>query len=298
MSILDTIIKEYGTISEIDRFEYKELDKFCNNIYQKYCSIFVHLSYVGKVKWILRTYFAAKKILLSAIFFTQAQYIDDKNLFNLKHYTMYYSLFNALSANIILAPYFELKLVMNISHKRIFMDIENFFIRKNIFPSSMLTVFNELRFMRELYSYHLPIGGNITAEYPSLDSDVQLSNLEQILPLSLSLSNLLSFLMYYAWNRKKRCFKDEYAAYSDEVNEVFFSFISYNDFRGKYNIIGDDDYYRLGYILRKFQGPIPISWFLVEKICEDFECSVYDTSNSDNYDFSDATQYISTILNA
>ena len=240
--------------------------------------------------------FCGKKMLLSAIFFTQSYYINDKNLFNLKHYTMYYSLFNALSANLILIPYFEFKSVINISHKRIFKDVQNYFVRKNVFSSSMLTVFNELRFMRELYSYHLPIGRNITAEIPSLNSDTQLSNLEQILPLSLSLSNILSFLMYYAWERKNIAFKDEYDIYSEEVDQIFFSLISHNDFLGKYSVIGDNDYYRLGYILDKFNGPIPISWFIIEKICEDFECSVNDELEEYEYDFSAAAQYISKIL--
>lgn len=296
MGILETIIKDYRIDSEISKFEFEKLNKFCDSTYRNYCSLFKQLSYIGKVEWILRTYFSAKKLLLSAVFFTQSQYIDDKNLFNLKHYTMYYSLFNALSSNLILTPYFKLGSIMNISHKRIFKDTQNYFVNRGVFPSSMLKVFNDLRFMRELYSYHLPVGRNITAENPSLDSSVQLSNLEEILPWSLYLSNILSFLMYYAWNRKNISFDDEYDTYSEEVDEIFFSFISHGDFLGKYNIIGDDDYYRLGYVLNTIRAPIPISWFIIDKVCEDFECSVYDEPEENRYDFSDATQYISDIF--
>ena len=102
--------------------------------------------------------------------------------------------------------------------------------------------------------------------------------------------------MYYAWERKNIAFKDEYDIYSEEVDQIFFSLISHNDFLGKYSVIGDNDYYRLGYILDKFNGPIPISWFIIEKICEDFECSVNDELEEYEYDFSAAAQYISKIL--
>ena len=104
--------------------------------------------------------------------------------------------------------------------------------------------------IRELYSYHLPIGGSIVKEGSELHIDKIYHDLKGLLPVVLQVSNMLSYLSHYAWDKKVGRPIDKYAEYQTEVDEMFFSFIEHTDYLGKHCVIDDDDYYRQGYLLR------------------------------------------------
>ena len=120
---------------------------------------------------------------------------------------------------------------------------------------------------------------------------------KKILPVVLQTSNLLSFLSYYAWNKKAGVITDEYDKYQSVVDEMFFSFIEYNDHLGKHCLIDDDDYYRQGYVLRKLKTPFPISWFITEKMCEDLECG-WEQAEGEEYDINAVGHYLANTINA
>ena len=80
---------------------------------------------------------------------------------------------------------------------------------------------------------------------------------------------------------------------------MFFSFIEHTDHLGKHCVIDDDDYYRQGYVLRKWQTPFPISWFITEKMCEDLECGwEQPDENPDGYDINVVAQYLANTIDA
>jgi hypothetical protein len=186
---------------------------------------------------------------------------------------MYYSLLNAYSANIILLPYLPLKDVSRISHSDIFKTIPNFFNKYGIYDDNFINLLNKLRLSREAYSYRLPLGGSFTRnENKELNIETLFNELSTKLPISLQLSELLSYLSFFAWNKKIGKVVDEYEKYQSACDSLFFSFIEIHDHLGKYCLIDEDDYRRQGWALKNFNSPFPLSWVTTEKICEDLEC--------------------------
>jgi len=300
MGMFQKIIKEYGGFETIKSvIGENKINKFSERLYQSYCKEFEGKSYLKNVEWILRHYNSSKKITLSVLFFTQAEFLLDKNCKNIAYYALYYSLLNSFWSNLILLPYLTLDKVRRISHSKIFKYVDNYFVKKEIYESRAIELLNELRMIRELYSYHLPIGGSIVKEGSELHIDKIYHDLKGLLPVVLQVSNMLSYLSHYAWDKKVGRPIDKYAEHQTEVDEMFFSFIEHTDYLGKYCVIDDDDYYRQGYLLRKWQTPFPISWFITEKMCEDLECGwEQPEENPDGYDINIVTQYLANNIDA
>ena len=298
MSILAKLIKEYGGFGELTAsVPPTKLNKYCDSIYLQYCRNFQNATYLKNVEWVLRHYNASKKITLSVLFFTQARYLLDHQVKNLSLYALYYSLFNAFSANIILLPSLSLENTQRISHGKVFNYINNYFVKLGIYKEDSLDLHNELRLMREGYSYHLPLGGSFSQDKKIFDSGALFSRLEELLPLVLQVSDMLSYFSHYAWRKKNGKTQDEYEKYQLEVDQLFFSFIEHHDHLGKYCLIDDDDYSRQAYTLRNFSSPFPISWFITEKMCEDLECG-WEPKDSYGYDINEVAQYLAQKTNA
>lgn len=298
MSIFEKLIKEYGGFNElIDSVDQKILNKYCDSIYLQYCRNFENATYLKNVEWVLRHYDASKKITLSVLFFTQARYLLEHQVKNLSLYALYYSLFNAFSANIILLPSISLGKAQKISHGRIFSYIENYFTKLGIYKKECLDLHNELRLMREAYSYHLPLGGRFSRDNQVFDTDALFLRLKELLPLVLQVSDMLSYFSYYAWKKKNGQLPDEYEKFQSDVDQLFFSFIEHHDHLGKYCLIDDEDYSRQAYTLRNFNTPFPISWFITEKMCEDLECG-WESECSEGYDINEVGQYLAHNTNA
>ena len=154
---------------------------------------------------------------LSVLFYTQAQYLFVHKVKNISFYSLYYSLFNAFSSNILLLPQLPLDKVQRISHGKIFNYIDNYFVRLGIDSSGIINLLNELRLMRELYSYHLPLGGSFVRDGKKFNVGDLFKKLDDFLPIVLQASDMLSYLSHYAWNKKVGKALDEYSDYQPEV---------------------------------------------------------------------------------
>ena len=298
MGLFQKLTKEYGGFEIIsDYVGYEKLDKYCDKVYQQYCTLFDSALYLKNVEWLLRHYNASKKMTLSVLFYTQAQYLFVHKVKNISFYSLYYSLFNAFSSNILLLPQLPLDKVQRISHGKIFNYIDNYFVRLGIDSSGIINLLNELRLMRELYSYHLPLGGSFVRDGKKFNVGDLFKKLDDFLPIVLQASDMLSYLSHYAWNKKVGKALDEYSDYQPEVDQMFFSFIEHRDYLGQYCLIDDDDYQRQGYVLRKLQTPFPISWFITEKICEDLECG-WGHDHDEGYDINEVGRYLARTINA
>lgn len=296
MSIFEKVIDEYGGNNcfdaAIDLVGEKKLDKFCTKIYEKFCKEYTAADYMKNVQWLLRHFYASKKMTLSALFFTQTKYLNGRHLKNLTFYTCYYSLFNALISNLILNPRTDMEKVRKISHSQLFKDINTFFIDCGVYDEKLLKLLNDLRLTRELYSYHLPLGGSFVKEGDSLNADVLFDRLQEVLVPILQISNLISYLSHYAWKKKVGEGIDEYDKYQMEVDGLFFSFIEHKDHLGGRVVMDRDDYYRQGYVLQKWNRPFPISWFITEKMCEDLECG-WEYESDEGFDISEVAFFLS-----
>jgi len=298
MSMFAKLKKEYGgfeIVSEHIRDE--DLDKYCDAVYQQYCNHFHGASYLKNVEWLLRHYDAAKKMTLSGLFYTQAQYLFAHKVRNVCFYSLYYSLFNAFSSNILMLPQLPLDKVQRISHGRIFNYIDNYLVRLGIYPIEAIKLLNELRLMRELYSYHLPLGGSFMRGGEDFNLNSLFPKIDDLLPAVLQVSNMLSYLSHYAWNKKVGKALDEYSDHQSEVDQMFFSFIEHHDHLGHHCLIDNDDYQRQGWVLRNMQTPFPISWFITEKMCEDLECG-WEHEENEGYDINEVGRYLARAVNA
>ena len=160
MGIFQTIIKECNGFENLVELAGNVIDKKCDKLYQDYCACFTHASYLKNLEWVLRHYNASKKITLSALFYTQTQYVHGKNCKNLEFYALYYCLFNAYLSNIYLLPYLAFEKLKRISHSKLFKHIETHFVGSGLYNVDALELLNELRLAREAYSYNFPLGGS------------------------------------------------------------------------------------------------------------------------------------------
>ena len=229
------------------------------------------------------------------MFYTQTKYLHEHKVKNISFYSLYYSLYNAFSSNLLLLPHLSLKQIRKISHSEIFNHTENYFVRFGIYTNDAINLLNELRLMREAYSYYLPLGGSFAGTIEKFTVNDFLKKLESLLPIVLQTSNLLSYLSYYAWNKKVGKALDEYSKFQQEADQMFFSFIEHHDHLGKYCLIDEDDYQRQGEALNKWGTPFPISWFITDQICEDLECGWEDDS-VEGYDISEVEKYLAQIM--
>jgi len=210
---------------------------------------------------------------------------------------MYYSLFSALSSNILVLPSIDLLKVHSVSHGKLFDYIENYFVKLNIYNTTIIELLSELRLMREVYSYHLPLGGTFDHSKEVFNVDTMFERLSDFLPVIYKISNMLSYFSYYAWEKKSGDVEDLYHQHQTEVDSLFFSLIEHHDYKNKYCLIDDDDYRRQGYFLTKLSSPCPLSWTITEKLCEDLECG-WDEGSGVGYDINEVAQYLASTTNA
>lgn len=302
MAIIKKIASQYGDDGFRDAIKAigeEYLNIFADRIYGAYCSEFNNATYLKNIEWILRQYHASKKVILSALFFTQAEYLRSNKIHNITLYALYYSLFNALSSCMILHPHINIEKTKKISHAQVFKDIENYFIKFSIFSSPQIAdLLNDLRLMRELFSYHLPLGGKLDVEGDSLTLEVLFDKLSSSLPSVLQVTNLISFISFYAWDKKIGKVIDEYSEYKSIVDDMFFSYIEVLDHLEKRPVMDSGDYSRQGYMLSNIGRPWPINWFISEKMCEELECGWGNGEDSlpHDYDITKVSNYLASVM--
>ena len=144
MSIFNKIKKEWtANFSELIEYcDDIEINTFCDKFYEAYCRQYDSADYLKFVEWILRHYQSSKRLILSALFYKQSEFLLDKQVDNLVFYTMYYSLFNAFSANIMQIPYLPLNSIVKISHSKVFNEIHNYLAKQKIYDETFHIAIN------------------------------------------------------------------------------------------------------------------------------------------------------------
>jgi len=272
MVMFSKVVNEYGDFDAIrKRVGLVELEAFSDRVYALMCKRFAAADYMTGVDWVMRQYLSSKKITLSALFITQASALDKLRMKNLRFYAYYYALFNGLSSNLLVHPAVALVEANSVLHSALFRDIDNYFIRFGIYNGDLLKLLSDVRFTRELYSYHLPLSGSGVSGSSLLNEDAISVRLGDCLTQILQVSNLLSFLAYYAWDKKVGRVIDEYDKNQENVDALFFSILTKSDHLEIHTLIDDADYQRMGYALNKIGSPMPISWFMEDKLLDDLE---------------------------
>lgn len=297
LSILKQIEKDYGQFSAIRSSRPSDkLARFSRAQHEKLEKAFGDKEPIVSAEWIARHYLASKKISLAALYFTQSEKLLSEGMKNLSFYACYYSLFSALSANIILNIDFRLDKVREISHTALAREIENYYVRSCVYDEEVVRLLEELRFCRELYSYHLPIAGDVIHGNSILNINLLHERLAKILPVCMQVAEMQSYLSYYAWNSSVGQPCDFSAEHIPEIDELFWSIVTRD---GSSSLSHQDrgDYYLLGYFLKSGQ-PIPITWLINEKVLEEVECGWGEESDPNGYQIGSIAHYLAKVTGA
>ena len=295
MTIFDSIEPGPNRFGRLTEFANPvKLDKFIDKNYKKFCDNFRAKSYMSNVEWMMRHYLASKKVALCAIFYTQAEFMLKLNMKNLSFYASYYAFFNGLSANLVLSPLVD---IHTISHSGLTEKIDNLFVKRGVLPASSLELLGDLRFARELYSYHLPLSGrSLGDEGRDLDAERLFERLAQLLPSALQASNMLSYLSYGAYERKGIGTPDEYEQYQTQVDDRFQAIVGHYDSNGSRSHFDGGDYYQLGSYLTKFKKPMPLAWLIHDWTMDEIESSWNDSENEIGYSIESASRYLADVM--
>lgn len=297
LSILKKIESEYGEFTAIRASRPSDkIARFSRAQYEKLQKKLGANDPIVSAEWIARHYLASKKISLAALYFTQSETLINQGMKNLSFYACYYSLFSALSANVILNTDFSLDKVREISHSALAREIENYYVRSGVYDKEIVRLLDELRFCRELYSYHLPISGNVIHGDTILDVDSLHGRLSEVLPTCLQVSDMQSYLTYYAWQDVVGQPYNFGAQQQPEIDALFWSIVTRE---GNSSLMHQDrgDYYLLAYFL-KGGLPAPLTWLINEKILEEVECGWGEQSETDGYEIGSVASYLAKVTGA
>jgi len=105
-----------------------------------------------------------------------------------------------------------------------------------------------------------------------------------------------SYLSYYAWKSAVGKPYDFSAQQVPEIDELFWSIVTRN---GKSSLSHQDrgDYYLLAYFLKSGQ-PIPITWYINEKVLEEVECGWGEESETAGYHIGSIAHYLAKVTGA
>lgn len=297
LSILKEIEKDYGEFSAIRGS--RPSDKvacFSRTQYEKLEKVLGGNDPIVTAEWIARHYLASKKVSLAALYFTQSETLLTQGMKNLSFYACYYSLFSALSANLLLNADFKLEKVREVSHRALAREIDNYYVRSGVYDGEVVRLLDELRFCRELYSYHLPISGDVIHGENVLDIHHLHDRLGEILPVCLQVADMQSYLTYYAWGSAVGRPYDFRTQQIPEVDELFWSIVTRSG-TSALNHQDRGDYQLLAYFLKSGQ-PIPLTWLINEKVLEEVECGWVAESETTGYHIGSVAHYLAKVTGA
>ena len=272
MSQLSKLVNSYGGFAELAQSAGESaLTEFAERTYISFCGKYGGVDWNDGMQWILRHYRATKQVMMSALYYKQAQAVP-ATMKNLGAYAAYYSLFNALCANLTLLPHLSAGEIDRITHTNLFKHTDNHLQRNGVCKTRTLSLLSDLRLVREAYSYHLPLAGRSSGDGESLGVPTLLAELEAHLAQALQLSNLISHLSYAAWEKKRPNGIEIPPAEKTALHDrIFASQLERSSHLGDRLLCDDGDWYMQCYVLYKLRSPFPIKW-LCNKMCEELEC--------------------------
>lgn len=304
--MITNIRKDYS-----DRFDellfgkdIKKLNKITDSLYQQAIDKYKTSQYLDQISYIIKYYLSLKKVILSVLLYTQTKYLIDHNLKNIASYSIYYTLFHALNACVMLHPSTSLKDASELSHNKVIKLTYSLYIQTGVFDKKLATLFHKLKMVREAYSYKLPLGSTVLKNTPTsknerLNLDELLDELEVYLPQIIQFCNVLTHIKYRAWKKQLSDADDLYVSYQPAVDEMFFESITHTCEGAEEIIFENEDYRTLGGMLANIKQPIPLTWIIIDKVFEELACSWpndEDEKKDQRYNIQAVEDYLNTIL--
>lgn len=153
---------EYSNVnfSLLDSFipEEKAKEKYFNNLYKHFHSLFKESKDIDFLLWDLRIKKSLKEIYTSASFYCESEIaLKNKNMSSY-YFLSYYSIFHAFWSVLYLDPTMKLEHLIEMTHDKIKKNFISLYSkgRRQIITSNIEEEFELLKFYREYYSYSMP----------------------------------------------------------------------------------------------------------------------------------------------
>jgi hypothetical protein len=273
--------------------EYLEIDCFTENQLNGYAErqrrfsalITKNWDKERKVEWLVRNYLSLKMILSSTLLLNSAEFAFNNNLRVVEPYLLYYSLLNTSRALLFADPFIEWKdgELIKQSHSNVINKTsEAIRIISPIEGAKVKNLLEEAKGLRELFSYRFPANGisDITSRSQEID-------LEETIRTCRLISELAQFNSEIFQRSCEKNINEDIEISSYDLNE---GFIYQNYMKSHYeedseSVFDQEDFYRLGYFVRKKLNPVNIYWTAREGLVEDF-FGAWDTDEEDRSDTS------------
>ena len=211
-------------------------------------------------EWMIRNYLSIKMIFSSSIMLSSCEYSIENNIKVVEPYLYYYSMLNCCRCFLYSVPYMEWNDggLIGLSHNKIINNTENYLkvANKNI-TEELINDISFLKYYRELFSYHFPANG-IKSVKKNITFEKVIKNCQLLVEIAQFNSSILSEVFIKNFDQKIFNFKENFASKG---------FI----YEGKSEIIIDEeDYYRIGFICRKYNIIYSLYHTMTEGMVEDF----------------------------
>jgi hypothetical protein len=257
------------TGSSID-FEYRALANLEPEVVESYCGSLRRrfktkaISLEAVEEWLVRTYSAVKLILSATVMVSSAEYASERALRIVEPYLFYYSLLNSSRALLVLVPeqpWNDAKLLDETTHMKI-LNITADQIRhlSNDTSEEYADLMRRALVSRELFSYKFPgqgLKGQVSRILPAFDQ-------------VLDMCSYLAEMAQLHSECLEAAFLDTGGPHQDFTEETLRRFFEYEHKFLAAPLEDDDDYYRLGYTLRKLGRPVSLQVTATEGLVEDF----------------------------
>lgn len=172
--------------------------------YKKY---FDSVDSTSESKFYIRYYRAKKLIYSSAQMLTEAKVSLTNECVVGFYYLIYYALFQAIQANIIISINYSDDKVLQLTHDNVKTYFDEQFCKNNKSPfgNEIIILFENLRTYREYYSYAKPF--NLSSK-----TIFDIDKVEHYIRLCIQLFNLHCWVI---WQDVKSCFKFDFSNYSN-----------------------------------------------------------------------------------
>lgn len=253
------LLDEEFTESELESYRkwiYSGFNNLCNkNMNNKLNS-----------EWVVRHYLAAKMTLSATVMLSSLQYCIDKNVKMSVPYLSYYSVLTCCRAIIFTLPEikWDTKKLLEMPHSKIMNHVKNALMKLNKEKANKIyfDVYSYKKY-RELFSYRFPAQGlHITNNV-----DFSYSKTVELCTLLVELAQFNSKVIESYVRRNCMGNVSKWVNLDmDYLKHCFcYKFDNYD-----YELIDDEDWYRIDYIRRRQPLPVSIYYTMTEGMVEDF----------------------------
>lgn len=263
-------------------YEFHEIQNFAeesnvqarsDNLLRQFSIITKNWSSELNSEWVVRIYFSAKMVLASSVMAQSLKYAEENNLRTVVSYLSYYTVMHALRAILFTSPHVKWNNgeILQTTHTKtinIACDVLAHFNKDLSSHVKRSTI--HLKAFRELISYRAPSSGD---NFEKPDFDVY-----RYCRLFLEVAQLQSELLEASITKHVSISFELDQNFMQQVYDVKIDGINFHD---------KEDWYRIGYLARRYPAPTNILHIMSEGHVEDFFgswCSEEETTNAFNPD--------------